>query len=58
MAHLRLIRLLRASTGMTDADIARVLGIPRASVRRLVRDIRSYGISVSLLHGFYTLGKG
>lgn len=54
MTLLRLIRLLYGSTGLTADDIARTLGIPVASVRRLVGELRSYGIGVRQSHGFYT----
>lgn len=55
MNHLRLLRALRGSLGLTAPDIARVLGLPSPSVRRLVSELRRYGVTVEQSHGFYCL---
>lgn len=55
MIRVRLLRALRGSHGLTNADLARVLGIPRASARRIIGELRAYHVNVAIVSGFYTL---
>lgn len=56
MMRLKVIRALRGTLGLTDREVARLLDIPRASVRRLVSELRAHGVDVSTsAQGFYTL---
>jgi biotin operon repressor len=55
MARVHLLRALRGAYGLTDTELARQLNIPRASVRRLIGDVRAFGINVRTVCGFYRL---
>lgn len=58
MTHLRLLRALRGARGLTATELARQLGVPVPSVRRLVGELRAYGMGLTQTQGFYRLQEG
>lgn len=53
----RLTRALRGAFGLTAQELARILGVPVPSVRRLIHAARRQGAPIDIAFGFYALPR-